>query len=298
MGLYSFFDRDTWTDPWFADLSLEGKLLFVHLFTSPFINQAGVYEAPLSMTVATTGLDRDSVDLVLKELAPKALVLDAAHGLRVFVKRFHAIQRNYKRRPDFHDREVAECLRMADEEVNEAFLAVYPDFWERLEEEQQPKSHPPKLGASGEGTRRKGAGTAAAAPSPEFDAFWACYPLKTGKIAARKAFDKARKLCAPDKLVEAATRYASDPNRADQYTVQAARWLNEGRWDDDPLPKRDRSEPIPERVRQEESELRYELTLARIQANAKGEAVPDASDITEIRRLAAEYREEQRAEHG
>lgn len=71
-----------------------------------------------------------------------------------------------------------------------------------------------------------------------FDAFWRVYPRREGKGAARNAWDKAiRKANAQDILI-AAERYRDDPNREPQYTAHAATWLNQERWDDDPLPPR------------------------------------------------------------
>jgi hypothetical protein len=72
-----------------------------------------------------------------------------------------------------------------------------------------------------------------------FDAFWAAYPRKAGKLDARKAWQQARRSGAtPADVVAAARRYAEDPNREDAYTAHPATWLRAGRWDDPPLPPR------------------------------------------------------------
>ena len=69
-----------------------------------------------------------------------------------------------------------------------------------------------------------------------FDCFWSVYPRRQGKAQARVAFDKASKVCDPKVIIAAAERFALDPNREDQYTPHPTTWLNQGRWDDDPLP--------------------------------------------------------------
>ena len=81
-------------------------------------------------------------------------------------------------------------------------------------------------------------------PSPRmtypqaFEAFWDTYPRHTGK---RKALDKWRaavKRADTSTILDGARRYADDPNRVDQFTQQAERWLAADGWLDDPLPDR------------------------------------------------------------
>ena len=75
--------------------------------------------------------------------------------------------------------------------------------------------------------------------STTFDAFWENYPRRTAKQAARTAFDKAVKSgISAAQIIEAAARFADDPNRVPQFTPHPATWLNQGRWDDEPLPTR------------------------------------------------------------
>jgi DNA-binding transcriptional regulator YhcF (GntR family) len=78
-------------------------------------------------------------------------------------------------------------------------------------------------------------------PSKEtpFDLFWKSYPLKVGKGAARKAWDKAIEEVDPDSIIVGALQYARDPNRHPSYTAHPSTWLNAGRWADDPLPARE-----------------------------------------------------------
>lgn len=72
-----------------------------------------------------------------------------------------------------------------------------------------------------------------------FAEFWASYPRRAGKGAARLAWAKARrKGVLPEVIVAGARQYAADPNRTEQFTAHPATWLNQERWDDDPLPAR------------------------------------------------------------
>jgi hypothetical protein len=80
-------------------------------------------------------------------------------------------------------------------------------------------------------------------PSPPFfDEFWSTYPRREGKGAARTAFAKAvAKVETPSVILLGAERFAADPNREDGYTPHPATWLNQERWNDDPLPNRNGS---------------------------------------------------------
>jgi len=78
----------------------------------------------------------------------------------------------------------------------------------------------------------------AADASEGFADFWAAYPRHEGRGAAMRAYAKARTKAEDSLLVQAALRYAQDPNREDRYTAHASTWLNGERWCDDPLPSR------------------------------------------------------------
>lgn len=72
-----------------------------------------------------------------------------------------------------------------------------------------------------------------------FEEFWSWYPRKTGKGAARKAYEKALKKRNHIALCDAANRLASDPNLPEpQFIPHPATWLNEERWDDEPYAPR------------------------------------------------------------
>jgi hypothetical protein len=77
----------------------------------------------------------------------------------------------------------------------------------------------------------------AKAEPTRFDRFWAAYPKKVGKDAARKAFDKRK---VPEELLgqmlQAIERQRTDPQwvrDGGQYIPHPSTWLNEGRWQDE-----------------------------------------------------------------
>ena len=73
----------------------------------------------------------------------------------------------------------------------------------------------------------------------EFEEFWALYPKKVGKIAAKKAFQKARKTTSLETLLTAVrvqkcgSRWSKDNG---DFIPNPATWLNQGRWEDEDTP--------------------------------------------------------------
>jgi hypothetical protein len=91
-----------------------------------------------------------------------------------------------------------------------------------------------------------------------FDLFWKVYPLKVGKAAAKKAWDKAIESDDRDQIITGALRYAQDPNRHPSYTAYPATWLNAGRWADEPLPPREISAEEKKAQEVESARLKFE----------------------------------------
>jgi hypothetical protein len=73
-----------------------------------------------------------------------------------------------------------------------------------------------------------------------WETFWATYPRRVAKPAARKAWDRALRRVGGDAsvIVLGAARYRDDPNREAQFTAHPATWLNGDRWEDEALPER------------------------------------------------------------
>ena len=68
----------------------------------------------------------------------------------------------------------------------------------------------------------------------QFDAFWAAYPRKIAKGAARRAFAKALKMAPFEDIMAGLERYtALRVGQAPQFTCHASTWLNQERWTDE-----------------------------------------------------------------
>lgn len=66
----------------------------------------------------------------------------------------------------------------------------------------------------------------------EFDRFWRAFPKRVGRLAAQRAFQKARKIATlADILGGVATYTRTKPSYADW--CHPATWLNAGRWMDE-----------------------------------------------------------------
>ncbi len=76
-----------------------------------------------------------------------------------------------------------------------------------------------------------------------FTEFWAAYPRRIGKLAAMKAFTKARKSASAEDIIAGVDRYiAHKPSYADW--AHPSSWLNAGRWMDEYAPLRPAWEPF------------------------------------------------------
>ncbi len=70
-------------------------------------------------------------------------------------------------------------------------------------------------------------------PTP-FDEFWAAYPRKEGKIAARRAYDRAVKAASHERVMAGLTQWLPQARNTEaRFIPHPERWLNAGRWDDE-----------------------------------------------------------------
>jgi len=70
----------------------------------------------------------------------------------------------------------------------------------------------------------------------EFDQFWAAYPRKTGKGAARTSFAKAIKKTTLAKMLRTLAWQRESEQWLSGFIPHPTTWLNQERWDDEPTP--------------------------------------------------------------
>jgi hypothetical protein len=119
---------------------------------------------------------------------------------------------------------------------------------------------------------KKTCATSSRSCPPRFDEFWTAYPRRRDRRKAEKAFANALNRADVDTIIAGAARYASDPNRADQFTKYAEGWLNGDCWLDEPLPSRNGSAPV--------HKLRSVAELAQ-----RARAAEDAAQLTAANQL-------------
>jgi uncharacterized protein YdaU (DUF1376 family) len=123
-----------------------------------------------------------------------------------------------------------------------------------------------------------------------FVSFWNVYPIKVGKGAAQKAFEKAIRTTDADIIIKGAQRYKLDPNRVQGYTAHASTWLNAQRWLDEPLPPRNLSPAEIKEKELQDARARAERERAENEAWFKEQelqrerAVPPPAELRELLR--------------
>ena len=68
----------------------------------------------------------------------------------------------------------------------------------------------------------------------DFQSFWQAYPRKVGKLAAKKAWDKALREDAPEAIISGLDAQLPTLRSTDkQFIPHPSTWLNQGRWMDE-----------------------------------------------------------------
>lgn len=67
----------------------------------------------------------------------------------------------------------------------------------------------------------------------EFDGFWKAYPRKVGKLAAMKAYQRARTIATAEEIAAGVELYRQHLPEDIRYVPHAATFLNQGRWMDE-----------------------------------------------------------------
>jgi hypothetical protein len=71
--MFRTIDCATWSDPWFAELQPDAKLLFLYLFTNQRTTPCGACELSLRQIAFDTGLDAGTIIPLLESLSPKVV---------------------------------------------------------------------------------------------------------------------------------------------------------------------------------------------------------------------------------
>ncbi len=119
----------------------------------------------------------------------------------------------------------------------------------------------------------------------DFGLFWNAYPRKVSVVSARQAWLEAIKKANSKVILDAVKAYAADPNRDPTFTPAPARWLEEERWADDPLPPRKlapnelREAELAKAKQRDEEERRRSQEAIRIEQEHREKAVPIPDEV-------------------
>lgn len=219
---------DFWTDGNMVKLSPFARLLYIGMWNFTLCDHGHVADDAMKLKLQILPMDPVDIDELLAEIMAQGRVVRVVDGdgrTYLLVKRFEDHQ---KIDPRWKTRCPAcaqqDSLIHAETPVSLGELTATPELSPTL-----------PLGREGMGRESKKTPSSPAAPSMEFVTFWAQYPRKVGKIAAKKAFEKAIKLTTLEQMLSGIELLKRETAGKDiDFTPHAASWLNAGRWDDEP----------------------------------------------------------------
>jgi hypothetical protein len=226
-----------WRSGDISSLEWESRLLFVGLWS--YVDDNGVGQDKLSAITAdlfADDLERDSSETFARVSRGLQNLSEAGRIIRYTVEGKHfleivnwgkhqRIDKPNKARYPHHDAEFAviRCtLATPSRECSDRNRGT-GEQGNRGTEEVKTSSKPP-----------------ASKPTVSlFDQFWEWYPRKVGKEAAKKAWEGAKRKADQQTILDGIERFRTDPNLPEkEFICHPSTWLNEGRWDDEPLPVR------------------------------------------------------------
>lgn len=113
-----FTSTEKWSDPWFVDLSVEAKCLF--LFLCDHCNIAGFYEKSDRVMQFYLGMSKEQISQTTDEIKKSVPFVDGFYFLKNFIRH----QKNTPLNPEnnCHKSIIYELQRMSDR-----FYEFYPD---------------------------------------------------------------------------------------------------------------------------------------------------------------------------
>lgn len=215
---------DFWTDGNMVKLSPFARLLYIGMWNFTLCDHGHVADDAMKLKLQILPMDNVDIEALLAEIMDQGRVGRVIAGdgrTYLLIKRFEDHQ---KIDPRWKTRcpACAQLDSLAPIETQVSFT------------EPQRDSPELPLGRDGKGWEGKKTSSKPAASKEQFDSFWASYPRKIGKEAARKAFTKALTKTTAEKIMDGVERLRIEVAGKDQqFTPHAATWLNAGRWDDE-----------------------------------------------------------------
>lgn len=257
------FDTTTWNDPWFRQLPLKAKVLFVFLWTNDHKNLACLYEIDTAAMGFYTGLSINQAKDTLPILYPK--VRYDFDKQVVWVVSF--VRRQFMRTPNISPKIITgitnNLIQMNGHFFVGEFLEEYPSlniiYPYPIDTVSEGYQYPP----SGGGGERKGKGEGEGKKVVgSFDRFWQAYPKKKSKGQAETTFAKIKPneqlLTAMIATIEKAKKSEEWRKENGKFIPHPSTWLNAKGWEDEfTIPREqdtiDRKKPICSKCKEHES---------------------------------------------
>ena len=221
---------DFWTDGNMVKLSPFARLLYIGMWNFTMCDHGHLADDAMKLKLQVLPMDNVDIEALLDEIMASGRVvrMEADGRSYLLVKRFEDHQ---KIDPRWKTRCPAcaqvDSLVPAETQVSLGELTITPELSPTL-----------PLGREGMGRESKKTPPSKPAASTDFDTFWAQYPRKVGKIAGKKAFDKAIKLTTLEQLLQGVELLKRETAGKElEFIPHPASWLTAGRWDDEPSTK-------------------------------------------------------------
>lgn len=123
--MYRTIDCATWDDPWFAELSPNGKLLFLYFITNRRTSAAGCFEITRRAMMFESGIRGEALDAALDELTGRVTWWPDLQV--VFVHNFYKHQRANSNKENFR-KSALKALADFPESVQQTVGDAYPEL--------------------------------------------------------------------------------------------------------------------------------------------------------------------------
>lgn len=233
-----FTKTEKWDDPWFRGLSTDAKVLFLYLCDK--CDCAGFWEVDQEAAEFHTKLR--GYKGAWKELSKSISV--SSDKRFVWLKNFLRHQKNYPLNPKnlAHPAIIRRLTEMCK---------IFPELKSFVKGGIKGDSSPVGIGKGRGNSKGKGY-------SDDFMEFWAAYPRKEGKGKAWDAWQKNKPALADclATLDEYKRTSSWKPDKDGKtFIPHPATWLNQGRWEDEPIAG-EKKETLSERFERIEREGR------------------------------------------
>ncbi len=235
-----------WTDEKILSLSYEARLLFIGLWN--FCDDQGfIDDSPFQIKIRIFPADDMNIAAGVAELIDAELVdvYETSQGRVLKVRHWEKHQKiNRPMKPRFDESASLDGpipvnqYRDIHGVLTEDSLSPHCTL---TAEGREGKGKDQGKEGKGREARNRATGNHPTTYTDDFMAFWSVFPSERKKAksdCAKKFAEAVKGGVTAETIIDAAGRYAADPNRTSEFTVNPYTWLREERWEAGPLPPR------------------------------------------------------------